>query len=188
MAPNYLQTVAQTLTLAALLFASATDIRRRIIPNACVVAVMVAFVLKTCAAASTPLSALHTLAVGAAHGALVGCLLLVPEAFLGNGGEKGAVGAGDIKLFSALAMGAPVLGGMVLVAFSCVLGVAAKGVELACARAWVCAKGRFHAAVVGPQSNEPQLEYAALVPEGIRMAPAITLSYILLQLLSALLA
>lgn len=176
MAAIIAQNLAQTIILAALLWASITDLRQRVIPNACETAIVAAFMLRAIAAPGaqgTP----HCLAAGFAHACLVFSLLLLSVAFMSRLGREEGIGAGDIKLFSALATTTTVMGSLQLIGLSCVIGLAAKAAAGLVRQRAVSRTGAKTAA----------LHWGPAVPEhdGIPMAPAIAAAWLLLQIMSA---
>ncbi len=176
MAAIIVQNLAQTIILAALLWASVTDLRQRVIPNACVTAVVAAFMLRAIAAPGSQ-GAPHCLAAGFARACLVFSLLLLSVAFMSRLGREEGIGAGDIKLFSALATTTTVMGSLQLIGLSCVIGLAAKAVVGLARQRSVSQAGAKTAA----------LHWGPSVPnhDGIPMAPAIAVSWLLLQIMSA---
>lgn len=143
--------------LGALAWSTVTDLRRRVIPNGCALAVA----LSGLALGAAEGAAARSLAGGAAALAV---LLLAARASARRGGAPG-VGGGDVKLLSALGLWFGPVAGLAVVALSCLLGVLswllAAGVRRVCRR-----NGR----------DAPQVASAA---PGIPMAPAIALAALL---------
>ncbi len=182
MAVHIAESLAQAIVLAALLWASVTDLRQRVIPNACVTTVVAAFILRAVAAPGSQ-GAAHCLATGFAHACLIFSLLLLSVAFMSRLGCKDSIGAGDLKLFSALATTTAPMGSLQLIGLSCTIGLAAKGVAAAAAsarRRAVSWGGAAPAALRWGPSAAP-----APAAEGIPMAPAIAVSWVVVQILSA---
>ncbi len=180
MTATIIEMLTNSIILAALLWASATDMRERVIPNACVTAVVAAFVLRTLAAPGAQ-GALHGLAVGFAHACLVFSLLLLSIAFMSRLGNRDGIGAGDIKLLSALATTMPVLGGITLIGLSCALGLCGHAAFSAASMARQGKQLRSGLRMASP-ATALRLDAPAREGEGIRMAPAIAAAYLLLQL------
>lgn len=119
-----LRVVAYGALAAALGVAAAADLARRIVPDGCVVAV---------AASGAAEAALRVLLDGCAPEEAVGralaggaCVLAVmASAALASARVRGApgVGGGDIKLLSAVGVWAGPVGGLAVVALSCLLSV-----------------------------------------------------------------
>ncbi len=107
---------------AALAAAAVADLARRVIPNGCVAAVLGSGVARALlgAAVGGRLDPLGDAALGAA--VVLGVMLATAWASARLGGEAG-VGGGDVKLLSALGAWAGPVGGLVIVALSCALGV-----------------------------------------------------------------
>ena len=183
MAAIIVENLAQIIVLAALLWASVTDLRQRVIPNACVTAVVAAFMLRALAAPGTQ-AVPHCLAVGFAHACLIFSLLLLSVAFMGRLGIEDGIGAGDLKLFSALATTTTLMGSLLLIGLSCALALAAKAVAgaatLARRRAVSWGGAKTVALRWGPSTA------TSPAAEGIPMAPAIAVSWVVVQILSAM--
>ncbi len=183
MAAIFVENLAQTIVLAALLWASVTDLRERVIPNACVTTVFAAFILRAVAAPGAQ-GTFHCLAVGFAHACLVFSLLLLSVAFMGRLGIEDGIGAGDLKLYSALATTTTLLGSLLLIGLSCVLALVAKAVAGAASsvrsRAVSWGGAKTVALRWGPSTA------TSPAAEGIPMALAIAVSWVVVQILSAM--
>lgn len=121
----------------ALATAAAADLALRVIPNGCPAAVLgsgVARALLGAAVGGAP-----DLPGDAALGTLVVLVVMVGAALASArlGGEPG-VGGGDVKLLAALGAWAGPVGGLLIVALSCALGVAGwalrRGLDVLLAR------------------------------------------------------
>ena len=110
---------------AALALAAATDLRSRIVPNGCVVVVAASgLVRSTLAAAAEPQGASPVL--GSLGGMAVVLLVMLAAAGLSaRAGRGSGVGGGDVKLLSAVGAWVGPVAGLVVVALSCAVGVAA---------------------------------------------------------------
>ncbi len=184
MAVYIAESLAQVIVLAALLWASVTDLRQHVIPNVCVTTVVAAFILRAVAAPGSQ-GAAHCLATGFAHACLIFSLLLLSVALMSRLGCKDSIGAGDLKLFSALATTTTLMGSLQLIGLSCAIGLAAKGVVAAATlarRRAVSWGGAAPAALHWGPSAAPA---PAAEDEGIPMAPAIAVSWVVVQILSA---
>lgn len=182
MAAIIVENLTQTIVLTALLWASVTDLRERVIPNACVTTVFGAFILQAIAAPGAQ-GAPHCLATGFAHACLIFSLLLLSVAFMGRLGIEDGIGAGDLKLFSALATTTTLMGSLQLIGLSCAIALVAKAVagaaSLARRRAVSWGGAKTAALHWGPSTA------TAPAAEGIPMAPAIAVSWVVVQILSA---
>ncbi len=131
----------------ALLAASARDIAAREIPNECVAAVVAARLVSVVAERDVG----HAAAASVEGAACVLAFLLAVRALAWRVFGSAGIGAGDVKLWSALGLWAGPVGGLAVVGASCVIA-------LAC-----------HAAV-------PARDRASFRPGTMPMAPSIALA------------
>ena len=107
---------------AALVAAAAFDARRRIIPNACVCAVLAAHALGTAARVLAGADAGAEAAASAAGALAVLAALLAPALLArAQGRAAGGIGGGDIKLLTALGAAFGWVAGLAIVGLTCVL-------------------------------------------------------------------
>ncbi|HJB48611.1 MAG TPA: prepilin peptidase [Candidatus Olsenella excrementigallinarum] len=115
---------------AALGVAAATDLRCRIVPNGCVVAVAASGLVRALAAAAGgvgPAAPLRALLGGAS----VLAVMLVASAVSLRLGRGQGVGGGDVKLLAAVGVWVGPLAGLLAVGLSCLVGVVGWGVAAA---------------------------------------------------------
>lgn len=115
---------------AALAVASVTDLRRRVVPNACALLAWASGVLAAVVAGPLPVSVLRSLAGSLA----VLAVMLLAARLSARGGGRGGVGGGDVKLLAAVAAWAGPVGGLAVVALSCALGLLGWGAAALLAR------------------------------------------------------
>ena len=148
---------------ASLMVAAACDLRWRIVPNECSVAVALSGLARAALA-------------GCAGEALVGMVVVLLVLLGASWASRRAsgrcgVGGGDVKLFSALGAWTGPAWGLIVVGTSCLLGVIGWLTSRALAR-WGEANGRAAAHGTLPASEAPP----ASGENGIPMAPAIALA------------
>ena len=117
------EAIAVVMLLAALGASCVCDLRWRRIPNACVATVVLAGLLSC--------KDVVTSVVGAALVLLV--LLATQMAFMRARGETG-MGGGDVKLLAASGLWVGPVGGLFVVAASCLLGLVGRAALLAARR------------------------------------------------------
>ena len=149
---------ARLLVAAALIVAAATDLKRRIIPNGCSLAVLAARAFEICVLAASGSKGLPGQVLESILGALaVAVVLLVPALILRS--RSALVGGGDVKLLASLGAFLGWRLALVTVAASGALGAAAGLIH------WVRTKRAGIAKA--PQS---------LRAVGVPLAPAIALA------------
>lgn len=112
---------------AALGVAAATDLRCRIVPNGCVVAVAASGFVRALASAAGgagPAAPLRALLGGAS----VLAVMLAASAISQRLGRGQGVGGGDVKLLAAIGVWVGPLAGLLAVGLSCLVGVVGWGV------------------------------------------------------------
>ena len=107
--------------VGALVVAAVTDARRRVIPNGCVL------VVAACALACALSSGTEALACSLAGGGAVLAVLLVTAALSARGSGVPGIGGGDVKLLAAAGLWHGALGGLAVVALSCLSSLALWG-------------------------------------------------------------
>lgn len=155
--------------VVSLVVASACDLRWRIVPNECSVAVALSGLARAALAGCT----------GEALVGMVVVLLVLLGASWASRRASGrcGVGGGDVKLFSALGAWTGPAWGLVVVGASCLLGVIGWLMSRALAR-WGEKGGRTEASGM-PRSRETP---PASGENGIPMAPAIALAVLVCAL------
>lgn len=116
--------------VAALAVASVTDLRRRVVPNACALLAWASGVVAAVAVGPLPGAALRSLAGSAA----VLAVMLLAARLSARGGGRAGVGGGDVKLLAAVAAWTGPVGGLAAVGLSCALGLLGWGVAALLAR------------------------------------------------------
>lgn len=155
--------------MVALLVASVTDMRRRIIPNECAVAVALAGLLHSAVASVVSGSAepLQRAVLGLA--AVLAVMLVTALVSARLGGLSG-VGGGDVKLLSALGIWTGPLTGLMVLAGACLLSV--LGWLAACLMAHIQMLSGHNAVMF--DTSEPAAPPDRPTARGIPMAPAIS--------------
>lgn len=119
----FLEAMCLLVLVVALGTAAAEDLRRRVVPNACVLAVWASGLVAATAAGPLPAAVLRALA-----GTLVVLAVMLLARWLSaRGGGRGGVGGGDVKLLAAVAAWTGPVGGLVVVGLSCAIGLMGWG-------------------------------------------------------------
>lgn len=108
---------------AALGVAAATDLSCRIVPNGCVAAVAASGLVRALLAPTSGGGCLVSLVAALAGGALVLAVMLATALLSARGGRAPGVGGGDVKLLSSVGVWVGPLGGLLVVALSCLVGL-----------------------------------------------------------------
>lgn len=151
---------------AALAVAAVTDLRRRIIPNGCALAVAACGLL-----AAAP-SGVEALGCSVAGGAVVCAVLLATAALSARGGGVPGIGGGDVKLLAAAGLWHGPVGGLAVVALSCLAGVCLWGASRAVSAAMHRLSGN-NGVILRPKTTV----------RGIPLGPGIALSFVAIALL-----
>lgn len=128
---NVVRTVAAAVVVLALAASAVCDLASRTIPNACALAIACARVPAMLVEVDPAAAAGRSLAGAAAVFAL---LALAASTTLAYSGQRG-VGAGDVKLLSALGLWAGPCGGLLLAGAACLLALAGRAARVALAAA-----------------------------------------------------
>ena len=108
---------------AALGVAAATDLSCRIVPNGCVAAIAASGLVRALLAPASGGGCPVSLAAALAGGALVLAVMLAAALLSARGGRAPGVGGGDVKLLSSVGVWVGPLGGLLVVALSCLVGL-----------------------------------------------------------------
>lgn len=108
---------------AALGVAAATDLSCRIVPNGCVAAIAASGLVRALLAPASGGGCPVSLVAALAGGALVLAVMLAAALLSARGGRAPGVGGGDVKLLSSVGVWVGPLGGLLVVALSCLVGL-----------------------------------------------------------------
>lgn len=108
---------------AALGVAAATDLSCRIVPNGCVAAIAASGLVRALLAPASGGGCPVSLAAALAGGALVLAVMLAAALLSARRGRAPGVGGGDVKLLSSVGVWVGPLGGLLVVALSCLVGL-----------------------------------------------------------------
>ena len=108
---------------AALGVAAATDLSCRIVPNGCVAAIAASALVRALLAPASGGGRPVSLPAALAGGALVLAVMLAAALLSARGGRAPGVGGGDVKLLSSVGVWVGPLGGLLVVALSCLVGL-----------------------------------------------------------------
>lgn len=187
---NIAELISIFVLVGALVASSARDLADRVIPNACVALVAAARVPAIAFSGDPAAAAARALAGAACVLAFLLAAVLLGRKALGSAG----IGAGDIKLWSALGLWTGPVGGLAVVGASCAIALAARGAHAAALRAWPrpsLFRGRGHQAPSFSvrRGKEPEgaarREPAAAEPsclDAMPMAPSIAAAMALVSL------
>lgn len=127
--------VAHAVLAAALGVAAATDLARRLIPNACPLAVCAAAALRLAARALAGEASPSDLPRALVGGAVVAGAMLAAAALSHWARGEAGVGGGDVKLLGAVGLWVGPVAGLACVALSCLLALVAHAAAHVAARA-----------------------------------------------------
>lgn len=115
--------IAAVAWAVVLAWASVSDMRRRIIPNAAVAAGIVVWLAALCASEVAGIDVRTAAAEGLAGALLLGAGMLVFCVVFERAAGRASMGGGDIKLFAMVALYLGVMGALASVMLACILAI-----------------------------------------------------------------